>query len=146
MVHTFALKTLPNSVSPRTPNDMVYGETGSYPLYICAYVSCVKCWLRLTRMDETRFLWKAYSMLLLLHENGKFCWASQVRKTLYEHGFGIAWNQQGVQSPNVFLNVFKQRLLDCMVKTGMPISTGVSDLIRTKISSRPSSLNRIFQS
>ena len=35
MVHTFALKKLLN-VSPRTPNDMVYGETGRYPLYICA--------------------------------------------------------------------------------------------------------------
>ena len=106
------LKKLFN-VSPRTPNDMVYGETGRYPLYICAYVSCIKYWLRLTRMDETRFPRKAYSMLLLLHENGKFCWASQVRKTLYEHGFGIVWNQQGVQSPNVFLKVFKQRLIDC---------------------------------
>ena len=30
-VHTFALKKLLN-VSPRTPNDMVYGETGRFPL------------------------------------------------------------------------------------------------------------------
>ena len=30
-VHTSALKKLLN-VSPRTPNDMVYGETGRFPL------------------------------------------------------------------------------------------------------------------
>ena len=30
-VHTFALKKLLN-VSPRTPDDMVYGETGRFPL------------------------------------------------------------------------------------------------------------------
>ena len=36
MVHTFALKKLLN-VSPRTPKDMVYGETGRFPLYILFY-------------------------------------------------------------------------------------------------------------
>ena len=46
-IHTFALKKLLN-VSPRTPNDMVYGETGRHPLYIFTYVACVKYWLRLT--------------------------------------------------------------------------------------------------
>ena len=40
-VHTFALKKLLN-VSPRTPNDLAYGETGRFPLYIHSYTACIK--------------------------------------------------------------------------------------------------------
>ena len=40
-VRSFALKKLLN-VSPRTPNDMVYGETGRFPLYVLSYTSCIK--------------------------------------------------------------------------------------------------------
>ena len=74
-VHTFALKKLLN-VSPRTPNDMAYGETGRFPLYIHSYTACIKYWLRLTTMDISRLPRKAYNMLLLLHNSGKFCWVS----------------------------------------------------------------------
>lgn len=111
-VHTFALKKLLN-VSPRTPNDMAYGETGRYPLYICSFTSCIKFWLRLTRMDSSRLPRKAYNMLLSLHNSGKFCWASRVHRTLYTFGFGFVWENQGVQIPNAFINMFKQRLIDC---------------------------------
>ena len=61
-VHLFALKKLLN-VSPKTPNDMVYGETGRHPLYVFSYASCIKYWLRLTRMDNTRLPRMAYNML-----------------------------------------------------------------------------------
>ena len=40
-VHTFALKKLLNA-SPRTPNDMAYGETGRFPLYVHSYTACIK--------------------------------------------------------------------------------------------------------
>ena len=76
-VHTFIFKKLLN-VSPRTPSDMTYGETGRFPLYVHSYTVCIKYWLCLTRMDISRLPQKAYSMLLLVHDTEKFCWASQV--------------------------------------------------------------------
>ena len=111
-VHTFALKKLLN-VSPRTPNDMAYGETGRFPLYVHSYTACIKYWLRLTTMDISRLPRKAYSMLLLLHNSGKFCWVSQVRQVLYKFGFGFVWENQGVQNPETFIQAFKQWLIDC---------------------------------
>ena len=45
-VHLFALKRFLN-VSIRTPNDLVYGETGRYPLYVNIYVKCIKYWLKI---------------------------------------------------------------------------------------------------
>lgn len=110
-VHTFALKKLLN-VSPRTPNDIVYGETGRYPLYIFTYVACIKFWLRVTRMESFRLPRKAYDMLLSLHNSGVKCWATSVCDCLYSLGFGYVWENQGVQSPDSFLKVFKQRLVD----------------------------------
>ena len=111
-VHTFALKKLLN-VSPRTPNDMAYGETGRFPLYVHSYTACIKYWLRLTTMDISRLPRKAYNKLLLLHNSGKFCWVSQVRQVLYKFGFGFVWENQGVQNPETFIKAFKQRLIDC---------------------------------
>lgn len=111
-VHTFALKKLLN-VSPRTPNDMAYGETGRYPLYICSFTACIKYWLRLTKMDNSRLPRKAYNMLLSLHNSGKSCWVSQIHNTLYRFGFGFIWENQGVQDSASFIRLFKQRLIDC---------------------------------
>jgi hypothetical protein len=111
-VHLFALKKLLN-VSPKTPNDMVYGETGRHPLYVFTYISCIKYWLRLTSMENFRLPKKAYNMQLALHNSGKVCWVSQVREVLYTFGFGFVWENQGVQTRNVFIRVFKQRLIDC---------------------------------
>ena len=76
-VHTFALKKLLN-VNPRTPKDIVYGETGGFPLYVLSYTSCVKYWLHLTTIDTGRLPRKAYNMLLSVHNSGQFCWASRV--------------------------------------------------------------------
>ena len=96
-VHTFALKKLLN-VSPRTPNDMAYGETGRFSLYVHSYTACIKYWLRLTTLDISRLPRKAYNMLLLLHNSSKFCWASQVHQVLYKFGFGFVWENQGTYS------------------------------------------------
>ena len=108
----FALKRLLN-VSPYTPNDMVYGETGRYPLYIDAYLRCISYWLRLVRMDSTRLPYKAYHMLLNMSKNGTRCWVNLVQETLYRYGYGYIWENQGVQHKRWFLRVFRQRLVDC---------------------------------
>ena len=91
-VHTFALEKLLN-VSLRMPNDMAYGETGRFPLYVHSYTACIKYWLRLTTVDISRLPRKAYNMLLLLHNSGKFCWVSQVHQVLYKFGFGFVWEK-----------------------------------------------------
>ena len=65
--HLFALKRFLNT-SLRTPNLMVYGETGRYPLFVNIYVKCIKSLLRILKMPPCRLPFKAYKMLLHLHE------------------------------------------------------------------------------
>ena len=38
-----------------TPNNMIYGDTARYPLYINAYVRAVRYWLKITTMNEKTF-------------------------------------------------------------------------------------------
>ena len=60
-------------VARRTPNDMImiYGEFGRFPIYLSSYVSCIRYWLKLTRMEEKRIPFKCYKMLLGLDAKGK---------------------------------------------------------------------------
>jgi hypothetical protein len=109
-VHLFALKRFLN-VSIRTPNDLVYGETGRYPLYVNVYVKCVKYWLRILRMSNSRLPRKSYNMLLYLHEQNKKTWVSSVCFLLYKFGFDDAWQNQGVGNEKMFIGLFKERLI-----------------------------------
>ena len=58
----------------RTPNDLVYGETNRYPLFVNSAVRCIHYWLKLTRMEASKLPSKAYRMLHVLDERGKRIW------------------------------------------------------------------------
>ena len=115
-IHLFAIKRFLN-VSIRTPNALVYGETGRYRLYINVYVHSIKYWLTITRMHEDRIPRKSYKMLYNLHCINKNNWASAVCFTLYRHGFGFVWEHQGVADIKTFLVEFRQRLIDCYAQS-----------------------------
>ena len=61
-VHLFACKRL-LSVRAKTPNHMVYGETGRYLLYIDSTISSFRYWFKLSKMPMTRFPKQALIML-----------------------------------------------------------------------------------
>ena len=109
--HMFALKRF-FGVGQMTPNNMIYGDTARYPLYINAYVRAVRYWLKITRMNEKRLPYKAYLMLLHLDEQGKNNWVTKIRTTLFRFGFGYVWQNKGVQEVNLFIRCFRQRLID----------------------------------
>ena len=109
--HMFAMKRFLR-VSPKTPNDIVYGEFGRYPLRINSVIRCIQFWLKLTRMESHRLPFKAYCTLKQLDEKGKHCWASDVCLTLSKHGYYYVWLNQGVESIRDFLKCFKQRMID----------------------------------
>ena len=106
-VHLFALKRF-WGVEMRTPNDLVYGETNRYPLYLNSAIRCIRYWLKLTKMYVSRLPSKAYRMLHELDARGKTNW---VRCKLYLYGLGYAWLSQGVEGINHFLNAFRKRLI-----------------------------------
>ena len=111
-VHLFAMKKF-FGVEMRTPNDLIFGETNRYPLFVNSAVRYIRYWLNLTRMDGSRLPCKAYRMLRGLDARGKRNWVSNVRCKLNQFGFGYVWLNQGVEGINQFLHVLRERLIVC---------------------------------
>jgi len=84
-------------------NNSVLGDLARFPLYIYIYSCkrCIKYWIRITRMPNTRLVKKCYVMMKLYDNNGHTSWATCVRKHLYETGFGYVWELHNVQNPNL---------------------------------------------
>ena len=98
-VHLFALKKF-LEVEMRTSNDLIYGETNRYLLFVNSAVRCIRYWLNVTRMDGSRLPCKSYRMLRGLDARGKRNWVSNVRCKLNQFGFGYVWLNQGVEGIN----------------------------------------------
>lgn len=108
-VHLYACKLFIN-VPARTPNDMIYGELGRFPLFIEAAARCVHYWLKVLKQDNTRYSKMAYMSLFNLHEKGHINWVTQVKSLLCNCGFGLVWLFGGVTDEKSFLNEFRERL------------------------------------
>ena len=109
-VHLYFMKRYLN-VSSRTPNTVIYGELGRYPLYINARIRSVRYWLKLLRMSSTRYPRKVYKMLLnrvYVKDN----WVTKLKDTLLKYGFGTQWSQQIVQNDRAFLQDLRTKMID----------------------------------
>ena len=85
-IQLFALKRL-LGVSKKTPNCLVYGETGRHPWFIDSRVRAVGYWLRLLKMDEDRIPRQAYTKELDSNKK-KLNWAKEIKNILNRAGFG----------------------------------------------------------
>ena len=111
-VHLFALKRFLN-VSLHCSNNMVYAETGRYPMHICSQIRAVKYWFKLTKLSNDKIINNAYSSLLKLDSNGKSNWVTDIRQLLITHGFEYAWLFQSVGCEKTFLFNLRHTLIDC---------------------------------
>ena len=95
-------------MGPSTPNAIVYGECGRFPIYVNSAVRSIKYWFKLLLMHEDRLPKKAYNMLLYLDNCGYNTWASEIRYLLFSHGFGYVWLSQTIGDIVSFLKLFKE--------------------------------------
>jgi hypothetical protein len=115
--HLFACKRFLR-LHAKTPNTMVYGELGRYPLYIDSTIKAIKYWLKLQEVYLVRFCKQAYVMnrnklMLNLEEKDQHNWAYNVKHCLDIFGFSHVWINGGVGNEKLFLREFKQRMIDC---------------------------------
>ena len=112
--HLFACKRL-LCVSNKTPNHMVYGDTGRYPLYIESTLSSLRYWLKLRRMPTERFPKQALIMMQNdIDNNGSRntrSWASDIKHCLESYGFQDVWTGE-VANETAFLSAFKCKMIE----------------------------------
>ena len=113
-VQLFALKKM-LGVTKKTPNCLVYGETGRYPLYVDSRVRAVSYWLKIVNMDEDRLPKLAYRRELL-ERRKKYNWALEIKNILDRAGFSNVWLEQGVRYPKAFTKELNRRLKDIYIQ------------------------------
>jgi hypothetical protein len=114
--HLFACKRL-LGVSDRTPNHLVYGETGRYPLYIESTVSAVRYWLKILKMQQSRFPKQAFEMMFNnldnVNPNSNRNWALNIKRCLETYGFLDRWeNANAITQEHAFLACLKRKMID----------------------------------
>jgi len=114
-IHLYALKQFLN-VAVKTPNAMIYGDTGRYPLYIGATMRTLKYWLRILRMDESRLPHRVYTMMMNNIETGAN-WAFKVRELLQNNNLSHVWWAQRVNDETSFLCRMKEGLVNTFKET-----------------------------
>ena len=98
------------NVKPSTSSIGVYGELGRYPLYVNRYYRILKYWFKLKSTDNTilKVIYKEFKDC----NNGQTNWISNVKSLLCDHGFAEVWNNPDSVNSDIFLPVFKQRVID----------------------------------
>ena len=113
--HLFACKRFLN-VHPKTPNNLVYGETGRFPLIVNSTIRAIKYWFRLQKMPEDRLPRQALTMFEGTSIPDKINWLKFVRDCLCKSGFAFVWLNRGVGNEKSFLKKLKVRLKDCFIQ------------------------------
>ena len=116
--HLFTCKRLLN-VCEKTPNNMIYGETGRYPLLIDSTIRSLRYWLKITNVPLNRFPRQAYTMLrnevdTTIQNNqsaGPHNWAKGNKEYLESYGFHDDWLNGKVSDKTAFLSSFKNRMI-----------------------------------
>lgn len=100
--------------SHSTPNCMIYGETGRFPLECTIKCRVLMFWCKIiNNVNKDKIMYKLYSLALSLHKENVLTlkWIAYVEKTVNEMGFGHTWLDQAVD-PLWFKNAIKLRAQD----------------------------------
>ena len=101
-----------------TPNFMVYGETGVYPIYIDIYCRMISFWATLVSGPPDKLFYIVYRTSYRLYtfgnnKNNKFKWFKTVKDILYNCGFS------GIGDKHLFPN--KKKITRLRSKTKIKI-------------------------
>ena len=110
--HLFACKKF-LGLDTRTPNHLVYGDLGRYPLQINTAIRAIKYWLKLCKMPLNRLPRQALEMIQNCDIPKDRNWTYLVKKTLSDLGFAYVWTNRGERNERSFLKILKQRAQNC---------------------------------
>jgi hypothetical protein len=101
-----------------TPNCMIYGELGLYPLDIDIKLRNILYWAKLITGKDTKLSIISYRLLYLSQNNDcQFSWPNYVESILNECGFSYVWLNQYFISEQWLKNSVKTCLQDQFQQT-----------------------------
>lgn len=96
-----------------TPNFMVYGEIGRFPVEIIIKLRMATFWNKML-CNNNKLSSIMYRLMFKLHQSNPihFKWITYVKSIFDECGLSFIWNDQIHMNRNVLKSVLKQKLLD----------------------------------
>ena len=97
-----------------TPNYMIYGELGRFPIEIDIKIRMVSFWARLLLGKETKLSYLSYRLLytLSIEENVHSVWIKYLKELFDETGYSSIWINQDIPNSNWLISSIKLRLHD----------------------------------
>ena len=88
-----------------TPNCMVYGELGSYPVSLTIKIGLISFWLKLISTPDDRISKRMYYLIYRMHQNNthQSAWLNCIRQILEQNGFGYVWPDQGLNIDHMYV-------------------------------------------
>ena len=99
-----------------TADCLALGECGRLPLATTYMLRCLKYWVKLLRVEASRYPKQSYIMLKRLDEIGKSTWATNIKNLLFSLGFGYALVSQDVGNIEYFSFLISETLKDCCLQ------------------------------
>ena len=101
-----------------TPNYMVYGELGRYPLSVSIGARMVKYWAKLVLDNSEKYSTKMYKVLLMWHENNVIHspWLKHVKSIFDKCGLSHVWMDQWVINSDWLKQSVENRLKDQFIQ------------------------------
>lgn len=95
-----------------TPNSIVYGEFGRFPLEIQVKLRMIKYWSKILCGKDTKFSYRMYLILYCLHKNNIFSCKliSYIEKILQDVGLNYIWLNNDVTNVNWLCTEVQKRL------------------------------------
>lgn len=109
-LETLQLKYLKYALKLKTstPTNMIYGETGFYPIEILVKVRMVSFWVSIITGSHDKILFRLYIICTKLYTEGviKFGWLEKVISIIYECGMGYVYLNQAQMDHKFLKNQF----------------------------------------
>ena len=102
-----------------TPSFMVYGELGTYPLFVDIQSRMICFWCKVNSNGKKDIAKTIYDLIYHLNEKGKLNspWLNYIKKIININGFGNIWTSQNNVNSKWFAKAFKQKLKDQYIQT-----------------------------
>lgn len=106
LIEQFRLKYLKNITKVRqsTPNYMVYGETGTFPLSVKIKIRMIKFWKRLVTGKTDKISFQIYRAMLndqITNNKGNYTWLNAIKNIFTETGCYHIWLEQYLDDTKV---------------------------------------------
>ena len=97
-----------------TPNYMIYGEFGIFPIKIDIYTRMITFWGKLVETRNSNISSLIYIVVFSMYNHSNFNsdWIGSIRNILIECGLPYIWDSQEVFSINWLKSFVKQKLKD----------------------------------